>query len=247
MAEPTGDIERVVREVLAEMGLLPQAGRPPGPVPGAGAAPVPQRPPLVPGAQPADGQITLCGRTISLADLPGRLEGVRRVVVPTGAVVTPSVQDELKRRSISLVRADPLETPAGPVPVILVSVDSPLDPALLVKAIQSDGYPVESRHVECLIRATDELARDLAGGHSLGVLLTRHAAAAMCLANRLAGVRAVRASTPETVASEADAVGANLLVVDTSAVRFFPAKQMVARFLRGGLRECPRPFQQRLA
>ena len=131
MAEPSMDIERVVREVLAELGVAPKpataraasasAGTPAASV---AAKPGPQH---AASTFAADGQLVLCGRTISLADLPDRLEGVRRVVVATGAMVTPSVQDELARRAISLVRADPQSTAPERPPVLIVSMDSPLD------------------------------------------------------------------------------------------------------------------------
>jgi hypothetical protein len=223
------DIERVVREVLA---ALTSASAPA---------------PTAPAPTAADGQVVLCGRTISLADLPDRWEGVRRVVVATAAVVTPSVRDELARRAVSLVRADPQSTATERPPVLVVSMDSPLDSGLVVQALQGEGYAVQSRHGECLIRAADELAKEVAGRRSLGVLLTRHAAAAVCLANRLAGVRAIRGSTPEAIAADASAVGANVLVVDTSAAGFFAVRQAVGRFLHGGVRQCPKVFQKQLA
>lgn len=229
MAEVSKEIERVVREVLAEMGAAPKPGpQQPGPAP------------------PDGGQLVLCGRTVTMADLPDRLDGVRRVVVAAGAVVTPSVRDELARRGIGLVRAGPQSAAPERPPVVLVSMDSPLDADLLVKALQTEGYAVESRQADCLIRATDELAEALAGGRGLGVLLTRHAAAALCLANRQSGVRAIRGATPDAVSAESAAVGANLLVVDTSAAGFFPVRQMVGRFLRGGVRRCPEAFRERL-
>jgi len=251
MAEPSMDIERVVREVLAELGVAPK----PAPAPAAAAS---ARAPAVSDAAKAgreqagaavsaDGQLVLCGRTISLADLPDRLEGIRRVVVATGAVVTPSVQDELTRRRIGLVRADPQSTAPERPPVVIVSMDSPLDADLLVKALQTEGYAVESRHSDCLIRATDELAKEVAGSRALGVLLTRHLAAAVCLANRQPAVRAIHGACAETVSADGAAVGANLLIVDTSAAGFFPVRQMVGRFLRGGVRECPEGLRKRLS
>jgi len=251
MAEPSKDIERVVREVLAELGVVSKPGSAPAAAASASttvgpsvARPGPRR---VGAASTADGQLVLCGRTITLADLPDRLDGVRRVVVATGAVITPSVQDELTRRGIGMVRADPQSTNPERPPVVIASMDSPLDADLLVKALQTEGYAVESRHNDCLIRATDELAKEVAGGRSLGVLLTRHAAAAVCLANRQPGVRAIRGTSPEAVSADSAALGANLLIVDTSAAGFFAVRQMVGRFLRGGVRECPEVFGKRLS
>ncbi len=251
MAEPPIDIERVVREVLAQLGVAPQAGAAPaGPASGSPSAAVTQEKP-----QPAGGtgssasgaEIVLQRRVVTLADLPERLEGVRRVVVPPKAVVTPTVHDELRKRHIHLVYAEskPGKAP-GRAPVTIVSMGSPWDPAPLIKALESEGLAVQSQHVDCLVEATDRLAKDLAGGQAMGVLLTRHAAAGLCLANRLAGVRAIRGSSTDAVAAEAEAVGANLLVLDPSAIGLFTSQQIVLRFLRGGPRHCPAVFRKRL-
>jgi len=46
------------------------------------------------------------GRLVTLQRLRGRLTGVRRLVVPKKAIVTPAVVDELKDRQIELVKAE---------------------------------------------------------------------------------------------------------------------------------------------
>ena len=93
MAESSMDIERVVREVLAELGVTPKPGTAPAVAASASTTVGPNAarpgPPRVGAASTADGQLVLCGRTVTMADLPDRLDGVRRVVVATGAVVTP--------------------------------------------------------------------------------------------------------------------------------------------------------------
>jgi hypothetical protein len=253
MAEPPIDIERVVREVLAQLGVAPQTGAAPaGPASGSPSAAVPQekekpQPTGETGSSASGGEIVLQRRVVTLADLPERLEGVRRVAVPPKAVVTPAVHDELRKRHIHLVYAEPQPGKApGRAPVTIVSMGSPWDPAPLIKALESEGLAVQSQHVDCLVEATDRLAKDLAGGQAMGVLLTRHAAAGLCLANRLAGVRAIRGSSTDAVAAEAEAVGANLLVLDPSAIGLFTSQQIVLRFLRGGPRQCPAVFRKRL-
>ena len=229
MAEPASQLERIVLEVLADMGLAPR----PGPAGATG---------------PAEGDLIVERRVVTLADLPERLDGVRRVVVPPGAVVTPSVRDALHRRHLPLIFGTPTtQASAGSPRVILMTLGAKHDPAPLVKDLAGEGFAVEPRRVDCLIAATDQLAGELRPGGTLGVLLTGHAAAALCLANRLAGVRAVRAATVEGVSADAEAVGANLLVVDPAAQGSFPTRQMVLRFLRTGPWECPQVFRQRLA
>ena len=97
--------------------------------------------------------------------------------------------------------------------------------------------------LDCLIVATEQLAAETARSDTLGVLLTPHTAAGLCLANRLRGLRAVTGGDAPAVAAAAAAVGANVLVVDPRAGTFFQLKQMVAEFCRGGVRPCPAVFR----
>jgi hypothetical protein len=76
------EIERIVRQVLSEMAFASQ----PGPV----------------------GKVTelaIADRVVSLELLAKRLDGVTRLTVPRGAVITPSARDELRRRSIVIASA----------------------------------------------------------------------------------------------------------------------------------------------
>ena len=54
-----------------------------------------------PTAEPRE--LVVVERVVTLERIAGRLGGVRRVVVPPRAVVTPSVRDELRDRKIELV------------------------------------------------------------------------------------------------------------------------------------------------
>ena len=57
------------------------------------------------GSAAAGGALALNDRLVTLTTLRGRLDGVRSVRVPSGAVVTPAVRDELKQRGIELMRS----------------------------------------------------------------------------------------------------------------------------------------------
>ena len=109
-----------------------------------------------------------------------------------------------------------------------------------------EGLTVESSASDCIIAATDQLASETAQPNTLGVLLTRHTAAGLCLANRLPGVRAVAGADAPAVATAAAAVGANVLVADPDAGTFFQLKQIVTEFCRCGVRPCPEVFRARL-
>ena len=238
MPEAAIDVERVVREVLAELRRLPQAGA-------ASAAPssaTVAKPPAEPATAP--GELTVTCRVVTMAELDGRLAGIRRVVAPPQAIVTPAVRDELDRRGIAMGFA-PSPVAAGSVlpRLVLVAHGSEADPAPLAALLGKEGIAVEPQKLECVIRATDLLAEEVRRPATLGLLLTRHTAAALCLANRHAGVRAVAGCD---LRSAAQAVGANLLVIDPAAMSLFQLKQMAGEFCRGGCRPCPDVFRRQL-
>lgn len=238
MSELAETIERVVREVLARMGHNVAAAPPP-------AAQVNSQPASVP--QEDGDKLVLNRRVVTLADLPERIKTVRRVIVPPGAVLTPAVRDELQQRHITLIVGDADGAAArATANVVLMVAAATYDPAALAGALEREGYAVEPRRNDCLIRATDQLAANLKSGSATAVLMTAHPAAAACLANRHAAVRAILGVRADRVAGEAASVGANLLVVDPAAMGFFALKQMAGQFLRGGPRQCPEVFKKQL-
>jgi hypothetical protein len=184
---------------------------------------------------------------VTLAEVEGRLGALRRLVVPNGAIVTPAVRDELRRRNVALVRSsDAAPLPSGEVRLVAVSHGKRSSPSAALAAINQEGIPVEAHSADCLIAATDRLAEAVAAPGALGLLLTRHTAAALCLANRHAGVRAVSGGDTPAALAAVEAVGANLLVLDPAGLTLFQLKKMVAGFFRGGVRDCPDVLAGRL-
>lgn len=248
MNDVSVNIERVVREVLAEMGLLkaesgaPKAGD--GQRPNAAS---PALPPASVAPPPAAGDLSINARVVTMAEVAGRLDGVRRLLVSRGAIVTPAVRDELLRRGILLECGEAQNgRPATSVRIVLLTVGTDFDATALVAGLAREGVTVEPVALDCLIKASEQLAAETARPDTLGVLLTPHTAAGLCLANRLRGLRAVTAGDAPTVAAAAAAVGANVLVVDPRAGTFFQVKQMVTEFCRGGVRPCPAVFRKQL-
>jgi hypothetical protein len=192
--------------------------------------------------------LVITARVVTMAEIPDRLDAIRRVVVTRGAIVTPAVRDEFIRRNITLAFADLSEgRPAVPVRLVMIATGTRFDPAALVAGLTRDGLNIEHSASNCIIASTDQLATELAKPNTLGLLLTRHTAAGLCLANRHQAVRAVAGADAPAVAAATAAIGANLLVADPKAGTFFQLKQMITEFCRGGVRACPEVFQARLA
>jgi hypothetical protein len=250
MSELAETVERMVREVLAGMGHTVVAARLPAPEPrgdGPSAAAKADSRPAAATGQEANDSLVIPRRVVTLTDLPERSATVRRVIVPLGTVVTPAAQDELQKRKIKLVVGEPEDGAARAASTILMVAAAAYDPAPLAGTLEREGFAVEPRRMDCLIRATDQLAADLGAGSAMALLVTAYPAAALCLANRHPGVRAVLGTRADTVAGDAQSVGANLLVVDPGPLGFFALKQIASRFLRGGPRSCPEVFRKRLA
>jgi len=245
------EIECIVREVLAELiDGAPGNGRAmPGPpaVEEPAAAEDVSHQTDAPAPFPNPGEVVVAARVVTLAQLDGRLESARRLIVPAGAVVTPAVRDELIRRKIKLSYAAAAngETSA-PLRLVTYIVARGFDASQLGSALEKTSIGVEPHRSECLIASTEALAREVKKPNTLGLLLTRHTAAGLCLANRHAGVRALFGCSPGGVAAGAEAVGANVLVANAAAPSF-ELRQIVGSFCRGGVKPCPEVFQEQLA
>ena len=243
MAQPSIDVERLVRDVLAELGRAPASGAQSAHA----ASPHRQRSPAETTSADVGADLAVQSRVVTTAELEGRLAGIGRLVVPPQAVVTPSVRDELKRKNIALVYGRPAEASVGrAVRLVMLVLGSRFDPLLLTRALQNEGIEVHSHRTDCLVAATDQLAGELAKPGTLGLLVTPYPAVGICLANRHSGVRAVSGVDAGQVTADADSVGANLLVVNPEAAAFFQIKQMVSRFCGEGPRECPTALRERL-
>jgi len=196
---------------------------------------------------PMDIELVLHCRVVTMSEVEGRLEAVRRLVVPPQAVVTPAVRDELHRRNVSLAYAAAKPQAVGGLRLVALTVDVSSNLAPLLAALGHEGIEVQPAAADCLIAATDRLAAELGKPHTLGLLLTRHIAAALCLANRHRGVRAASGIDAPSLAAAADAVGANLLVVNPAEMAAARLRQTIIEYCRGGPRACPAVLRERLA
>ncbi len=255
MATGSTEIERLVREVLAELAAARQPAAAEKPAPPT-VVPLPVDPSPAAAADSNvdgnvdgdnDGELTVDARVVTMNEVSGRLAGLRRLVVSPEAVVTPAVRDELRRRNVILAReVPPRRAAGGALRLVLIVNGKGFDAAPLVDVLGRDGVAVEQQAVDCLIAATDRLAAEVVKASTLGVLVTPHWAAGLCLANRRPGVRAVPGFEASAAAAATAAVGANVLVLDPNSGTMFQWKQMLSEFCRGGVRPCPEVFHKRL-
>jgi hypothetical protein len=232
MSVDQADIERIVREVMAQLKHVAQPAAAPAPLP------TPQPAPAV-----HSSDLVIDSRIVTLDSIVGRLNGAKQIIVPPGALVTPSVRDELRRRGVELRRETAAKEVNSRAPVLLVVGRTSHDPDLAVRMLRHEGIDVRTESTHCLIKATEMLAA-AAAARLLGVLWTRHTAIAMCLANRQKNLRAVLAAGVPTTAAAAAAVGANVLVIDPTTGTMYERKQVLRAFCLGGIRECPEELKE---
>jgi hypothetical protein len=235
------EIERIVREVLAEL-TAASAPAPKSPQP-----PATPTPATVPTKPSNNHELTLASRLVTMNEVSGRLPGVRRLVVRKGTVITPAVKEELSKRNIQVIFGSPAaDKSAGSLKLMIIAARTKIDPQPLAAALQNDGVEIELYSSKCVIEATDRLAGEVKKTNTLGLLLTPYEAESLCLANRLSGVRAISGKDANQVAADASAVGANVLVINPKKISPFAIRQMLGEFCRGGVRPCPEVLKQKL-
>jgi len=202
-----------------------------------------------------DGELSLPNKVVTVATLENRLAGIRQLVLPPGAIVTPAAQDLLAEKGIKVffgpVAREELgisqvsngtTTPvAEPVTVLLVT--RRVSTQQLENLLRPEGIIAEYESLDCLVRASDRVAEVCQGG-KLAVVLTRYVSTELCLANRHRNVRAIAGRVGIDVAAETAAVGANALVADAAA-GVFALKRMITAFVHAP-HVCPENLRERL-
>jgi hypothetical protein len=221
------DLESIVREVVRQLQSPSPADAPRG-------TDRPSAP------RDATGTLEVTERVVTWVGLKDRLAGIRRLIVPAGAVLTPSVRDELRKRSIAWKMADQSgrAADAKTAALVIAAACGPYDAETAVQAIAAEAGradPIGCGHLADMIR---QLGVRIAHDSVPGVLVTTEPALAACLANRYAPLRAVWATGLAAVAEGERSLGANLLVLDPRHSSSSELRTMVRQFLRGHHR-CP--------
>ena len=195
----------------------------------------------------AKNELRIDARVVSLAELDGRLEGVTQITVCNLAVLTPAARDLLRQKKISVgYRIEQKSTAAIRHTLSIGLAETRFEPTLLVRMLSESGTAVEQIARSGLASVTDELCDLAAKSGHLCLLLTGQTAASVCLANRQRGVRAVLGVNVKSVSEAVSAIGANVLIVDSSGRSAFELRQMVREFIKPGERRCPSDWLARL-
>lgn len=214
-------VERIVREVLAR---LTAADKKPAK-----------------SETPDTSAINLVGRVISLADLKQLPADFREIQVSTNALITPAARDELRERVVQVVRSEQKSKAATTAHSTASLVIGTVEAATGARASVIDqaiaGLRKQKQQIEQLPRLPlaeqiDALVDPVVRGGRRGVLVTGEVSAALCLANRHGGVRAVLGTTRQNVRRDVERLAANLLVVDPVARSTFEVMQLIGEFAK---------------
>lgn len=231
-----GEVDAIVREVIARLG--------------GAASPCQTKQGATPrGAMAVPKHTVLSHRLITLAVIEGQLDGTESIVVPRGAVITPAARDYLRDHKITIgyeARHWASHTKiSGPSRLALGVAETRFEPATLIARLGRLAVTVDQVARIGLIGVVDELTERVRLGGERGLLLTGEPEAALCLANRVTGVRAAAARCHLGVRQARRAVGLNLLVIDPTGVSQHQLERAIREFCEGES-ICPGKYAQRL-
>ncbi|NLF73109.1 MAG: hypothetical protein GX575_29075 [Candidatus Anammoximicrobium sp.] len=192
------------------------------------------------------GQLPLAERTITMELVQGRLDGVNQVLVPAGAVVTPSVRDELRKRQIVLQTAgDRAAVRPFPAGLVLGVAGRAVSSAAAAAAVRAELGAAERIDDECVLEVVRQVTQAVAAQSRIGLVLTDLPAVALCLANRHAGIRAAWGVNATAVREAMQLIGANLLVVKPAPHGVQELRAMIRAFV-SGRHDCPESYRHAL-
>jgi hypothetical protein len=186
-------------------------------------------------------QLRLTKTVVTLADLQEQLTGIRELIVPPRAVITPAARDLLREKQIAVgYAAKNLKSSNNSALALVLGVaETKFCPAALIRALSQHSIACERLAQTGLVQVTLELTDAVAKGGKLGLMITDRALAAVCLANRQCGVRAATAKDVREVDQAITQIGVNLLVIEPQVRSFFELVRMVRTFHAAPTRNAP--------
>lgn len=198
MSDAQYELEHIVREVLRRLRELERTGNNPAETAGT--------------TDPAT--LSLAESVVTLDGLKGKLSGVKTLVMPRGAVITPSARDELKKQRIRLEFAAGTKTRTQTSAQLVVSVVTPYNWGPLDRKLSAAGVSLEVIDAADWKEAVTKMTQEIRSRQAKGAILTDRPAAAACLANRDGAIRAAVAVDGRSTRDAIESLGANLLVID---------------------------------
>jgi len=162
----------------------------------------------------------------------------REIVLDRNALITPAAQDWLRHRNYPVVWRDAGEDSSAAMGLV-ANLSTPMVRSIYAALQRSValGEPIEiGGDLASVICGVRRLCEAIAAGRwQRGVVLTDEAAAAVCGANKHAGIRAALANQLSAVHQAVHAIGANVLVIEPSVGTYHQIRQVVQWFARASV------------
>jgi len=188
--------------------------------------------------------LSVPGKVITLQSLEGRLAGIAEIKVEPRAIVTPAVNDELRKRSIRLIRSASTATGTkAAVAKLLVASQIPAELAVrtqsLLAAASIPYETLQSASTPKLVDVAKELAFKVTSGRQLGLFLTNQPAVASSVLQKMVGVRAYPLSDVTSLQDALASLAPNIVVADARKLDRHNFGALVGQFVVAGYRDCP--------
>jgi hypothetical protein len=192
----------------------------------------------------ADGQVLRwTGRIVAAEDLRRSLNGHRELLVPSRAIITPLAAEELRARGVR-VTCQPAEAAPPERPMWGIAQDLPYpEVASAVQGLRRDGLVVKEMQA-CPAGARCSWSRALAecvarGECHGGVVFCQDPGLVCCVANKVAGLRAVAVARVAQAAQALLTIGPNFLAVEMPGRTFFEIRQVLRCLCGSDAPACP--------
>jgi hypothetical protein len=191
----------------------------------------------------ADGQVLRWNRRVlTAADLQQSLNGQRELVLPRHAIITPLAADELRARGVR-VTSQATESTAPPRSAWGVAQDRTYpEVAGALQAVRREGSLLNEMHScsePCCVWSR-ALAQCVAHGECTGaIVFCKDPGLVCCVANKVAGLRAVTIASIAQARQTLLSVGPNFVAMEMPGRTFFEIRQMFRCLCAGMATACP--------
>lgn len=197
--------------------------------------------------QPANGDAQVLrwtARVLSADDLRRHLNGHRELVVAPRAVITPLAADHLRSNGVRIVRQE--ERPAAQTSTRggWGYAQEKADPTVgaVVKSLEREGLTLQALPAtgETPGRWAQAVAACIARGDCAGgIVFCSDPGLVCCVANKVAGLRAVSVLSVTQAARATLSLGANLVAVEVPGRTLFEVRQILRTVCGNGAAACP--------
>jgi ribose 5-phosphate isomerase RpiB len=192
----------------------------------------------------AEGEVLRwAGRVLSAEDLRGSLNGHRELLLPARTIITPLAAEQIRAHGLRVQRLPVEEQPAPSARWGYAQERSHPLVQSAIRSLEREGVSLQELNLpdrSSACRWARAVAEWVAHGNGWGgVVFCDNAGLLCCVANKVAGLRAVAANTVSHAAQATRTLGANLVAVEMPGRTFFEVQQILRTVCSRAVPACP--------